>query len=351
MKKLILTISLTIGAGWASSQEAHLFVGSGTQLVNQASIIIYGSVEVQGAVINADQIDISRDFVVEGSYDGAGTLQHSGDGLSEIVCLDTINHFTLNKSSGVLLSAGNLIIRSSFNLTSGVLDLDGNTLRLGTQETLPSTSGGDNLNFVAGGSVVAHVPLPGQIRFAVGNSIGNPLTLDVSSISGTVSEVVLSADPLPHPDMPASTDFMEGHWMLSQSGITSIDCNLELEYEDSQIVGDESLLVPHYRDTELWTGPPGSGADIQAGSYSVDVSSNLISWIGLSNLGSVALFNAQSVCAGDFDNDGTINTADLLMLLGGFGCSALCPQDLNGDGITNTLDLLAFLAVFGSDCP
>lgn len=351
MKKLLLSISLTLGAGWASSQVAHLFVGSGNQLVNQTSIVILGSVEVQGALINEDLIDVSRDFVVEGSYEGAGTLQHSAAGSSEIACLDTINHFTLNKASGLLLSADNLLIRSSFVLIGGVLDLDGNTMRLGTQETLPSTSGGDVLNFVTGGPVVAHVPSPGQIRFAVGNSTGNPLTLNVNSISGTASEVVLSADPLAHPDMPASTDYMEGHWILSQSGITSIDCNMELEYEDSQITGDESLLVPHYRDTELWTGPAGSGADFEEGSYTVDVSSNLISWSGLSNLGSVALFNAQSACAGDFNNDGTINTADLLMLLGGFGCSALCPQDLNDDGMTNTLDLLAFLAVFGSDCP
>ena len=55
-------------------------------------------------------------------------------------------------------------------------------------------------------------------------------------------------------------------------------------------------------------------------------------------------------CFGDFNFDGTINTADLLIFLTGFGCESFCVMDLNFDDSSNTADLLLFLTVFGLDC-
>jgi hypothetical protein len=59
----------------------------------------------------------------------------------------------------------------------------------------------------------------------------------------------------------------------------------------------------------------------------------------------------ESSCPGDFNQDGTVNTADLLALLAEFGCTSGCSADMDGDDQVITTDLLAFLAVFGSDCP
>ncbi len=53
---------------------------------------------------------------------------------------------------------------------------------------------------------------------------------------------------------------------------------------------------------------------------------------------------------GDFNADGVVNTADLLELLGGFGCMANCEVDLDGDGMVTSADLLIFLTVFGTVC-
>ncbi|MBL7944109.1 MAG: hypothetical protein JNM00_15165 [Flavobacteriales bacterium] len=56
-------------------------------------------------------------------------------------------------------------------------------------------------------------------------------------------------------------------------------------------------------------------------------------------------------CAGDFDNNGTINTSDLLVFLGGFGDAFNCQLDLTDDFVVNTSDLLLFLGGFGGTCP
>ncbi|MDG1261076.1 MAG: M12 family metallo-peptidase [Flavobacteriales bacterium] len=56
-------------------------------------------------------------------------------------------------------------------------------------------------------------------------------------------------------------------------------------------------------------------------------------------------------CAGDFNLDGMVNIADLLLLLGEYGCLENCAADMNGDGVVNTSDSLLFFGVFGNTCP
>lgn len=55
-------------------------------------------------------------------------------------------------------------------------------------------------------------------------------------------------------------------------------------------------------------------------------------------------------CQGDFNGDMQRDTADLLSILGGFGCSSSCVHDMNGDDITDTSDLLTFLSFYGANC-
>ena len=56
-------------------------------------------------------------------------------------------------------------------------------------------------------------------------------------------------------------------------------------------------------------------------------------------------------CAEDINNNGTVEVADLLILLGDFGCTENCTAaDINGDGSVTVGDILLFLALFGEDC-
>ncbi|MFT4678894.1 MAG: hypothetical protein ACI84C_001197 [Flavobacteriales bacterium] len=58
----------------------------------------------------------------------------------------------------------------------------------------------------------------------------------------------------------------------------------------------------------------------------------------------------DEICMGDYNSDTIVNTTDLLLLLGSFGCEIDCLTDLNGDDEVNTGDLLAFLSLFGTFC-
>ena len=55
-------------------------------------------------------------------------------------------------------------------------------------------------------------------------------------------------------------------------------------------------------------------------------------------------------CPEDINNDGLITVADILILLGEFGCINDCDADVSGDGATNVQDILLLLAAFGMDC-
>ena len=55
-------------------------------------------------------------------------------------------------------------------------------------------------------------------------------------------------------------------------------------------------------------------------------------------------------CVGDLNGDLLVSVADILVMLGEFGCIADCTNDLNGDGAISVDDLLSLLANFGLDC-
>lgn len=56
-------------------------------------------------------------------------------------------------------------------------------------------------------------------------------------------------------------------------------------------------------------------------------------------------------CPGDINNDGIVDTQDLGIILGDFGCVGTpCPGDINNDGISDTQDLGILLGAFGTLC-
>ena len=57
-----------------------------------------------------------------------------------------------------------------------------------------------------------------------------------------------------------------------------------------------------------------------------------------------------STCPEDVNVDGFISVADVLMLLGEFGCTLECEVDVDGDEVVTVADILQILSAFGSEC-
>jgi para-nitrobenzyl esterase len=58
-----------------------------------------------------------------------------------------------------------------------------------------------------------------------------------------------------------------------------------------------------------------------------------------------------NTCPADIVADGVITVADVLEILGQFGCELSCFADVDGDGAVTVSDVLLVLAVFGESCP
>ena len=54
-------------------------------------------------------------------------------------------------------------------------------------------------------------------------------------------------------------------------------------------------------------------------------------------------------CPEDINGNGIISVADILLLLGEFGCTEDCDVDLSDDDATNVQDILLLLAGFGTE--
>ena len=50
------------------------------------------------------------------------------------------------------------------------------------------------------------------------------------------------------------------------------------------------------------------------------------------------------------NNDGSVTVADVLLILGEFGCTIGCAADVDGDGAVSVGDVLNVLSVFGQSC-
>jgi len=76
---------------------------------------------------------------------------------------------------------------------------------------------------------------------------------------------------------------------------------------------------------------------------------NVAGYLGTSDISISFLLDAIS-CLNDLNDDDTIDTADLGILLDQFG-SVGPDADINGDGVVDTADLGILLGAFGNGCP
>ena len=87
-------------------------------------------------------------------------------------------------------------------------------------------------------------------------------------------------------------------------------------------------------DSSVYPGAPGTGQGIDNNCDGVVEGDEL----------------EPSLCPEDVNGDGFVSVADVLQVLGEFGCSASCDNDVDGDDAVTVGDILQILSAFGGDC-
>ena len=87
-------------------------------------------------------------------------------------------------------------------------------------------------------------------------------------------------------------------------------------------------------DSSVYPGAPGTGEGIDNNCDGVVEGDEL----------------EPSLCPEDVNGDGFVSVADVLQVLGEFGCSASCDNDVDGDDAVTVGDILQILSAFGGDC-
>lgn len=146
-----------------------------------------------------------------------------------------------------------------------------------------------------------------------------------------------------HPDY---ADLL-GYWKLNEGGGATVASDSSGNGNDGSIVNslwdeDNTTIVYDYANTPRLSDVPITAMTQLC--IEIDPVWNLD---GVSHVAACQLIG----CDGDFDLDGNIDVADLLIFLSVFGCTSSCGDaDLNADGSVLSDDTLIFLTFFGTNC-
>ena len=85
-------------------------------------------------------------------------------------------------------------------------------------------------------------------------------------------------------------------------------------------------------DATIYPGAPGTGQGVD------------------NNCDGQVTGDETNACPQDLNGDGSVTVADVLLILGEFGCESNCGADVDGDGAVSVSDVLNVLSVFGQPC-
>ena len=85
-------------------------------------------------------------------------------------------------------------------------------------------------------------------------------------------------------------------------------------------------------NSSIYPGAPGAGLGVD------------------NNCDGVVSGDEVNACPQDLNNDGSVTVADVLLILGEFGCTIGCAADVDSDGAVSVGDVLNVLSVFGQSC-
>jgi hypothetical protein len=231
--------------------------GSGPFIVNSSATLECGN---EGGLDSALQNSGTTTLSIEGNY----TFNGEAAQITGSLLPDTVNDLTVNNSAGVTLS-DDVLVNQNLTITDGSLDLDGNTITLGSTSVLNETPG----NTVTGASGM--ITTTRDLNAPAGDNVAGLGAMLTSSanLGSTIIERYHSG---------ATGGGNEG--ILRQFNITpasnsGLDATLRFYYDESELNGiPEANLL-------LFKSPDGSDGSWSSLGGTVNETDNYIELVGI----------------------------------------------------------------------
>ena len=181
--------------------------------------------------------------------------------------------------------------------------------------------------------------------------------LSIFSISGAIGDVEwMSSGNTPlvsvHGTSDGTVPFGTGYVQLSGINVTIVDGS-EIVHNQADLLGLDNCFhvfpgaghTPHQSSTQYYD----TTRAVTVGFTSRQVCPlypPLCEWYDVD-----APPPIENTCPADIVADGIITVADVLEILGQFGCNFNCFADVDADGAVTVSDVLSVLSVFGEPCP
>lgn len=199
----------------------------------------------------------------EGSITSNLTLQGTGN-IGTIRFINDLNlaNFTLNRTSGAIgcVLGSALTVNTGLALTSGIIDLDVNTMSLRAAATITGASAtnyiiADNTGTLSKEFIAA----PSSFTYPIGDKTGT-MEYSPATISLTAGASLNAGDYLgvsvvdaKHPNMTASTHFISRYWSISKAGTFTATYNFNGTYLPVDINGTETSSLSQQWDGSAWS--------------------------------------------------------------------------------------------------
>jgi hypothetical protein len=228
------------------SSGTTLKVSSGTTVTSNEDFGLGsgGHLDVQGTLIlkkNLENGNTSPDGL------GTGTIEFSGTTAQTISGQNIIANLTMNNAAGLSV-LGNTEVTGVLTLTNGVISLGTSNLTLGPAATVSGTPSATKMIAPEGtGELRKEYSATGSFLFPVGDVSStaeySPVTLNFTSGTfGTDAYAGVKLTDTKYPDDSITGSYLDRYWALSQSGITTFNCNATFQYATSDVQGTEGSI-------------------------------------------------------------------------------------------------------------
>ena len=223
--------NLTLNNGSGLTLEQNVTTSDLT-LTNGALTIGSNTLTIEGAI-----------SLTSGSLTGGASsnITIAGSGASTTLPALSLNNLTLNRANGASLG-GAISVEGQLSLSSGLLNLNSQTLTLGDAAT--STGGSSSTYIIAtSGTLRKEFSGNGSFAYPVGDATYySPMTLNFTTggYSSAYADVSLTASK--HPNNTSTSHYLNRYWTVSSSGISSFSCDVTAIYDENDVTGTESSI-------------------------------------------------------------------------------------------------------------